>query len=134
MKGATFLAKITDGEQAKSDLHESIREHIGMLLNTRRGMTPHLPDYGLPDIHRVYVGLPRSIDQLAETIREVILRYEPRLEQVRVRRGGFAKDTFRATFLISGNVRDGSRVSKLTFRTEIHRDGSVRSELADRHG
>lgn len=62
----------------------SIRDHLGRLLNARQGNLRHLPDYGLPDITQIYHGLPYSVDELVASIRDGILRYEPRLCQVEV--------------------------------------------------
>lgn len=132
-RGFNFLHKIT-GESLRAtkeqDLAESVRENLLLLLNTRQGMTTHLPDYGLPDVHRVFQTLPRSLDELAVELEHVLGKFEPRLRNVVVRRKETAQDTFRVTYTITGEIRQGSTVSKLTFRTEVMRDGAVETKKA----
>ena len=62
----------------------SIKEHLGLLLNTRRGSIKHLPDYGLPDISEICDNMPESLDMLQKAIKETVEKYEPRLTRVRV--------------------------------------------------
>lgn len=127
-RGFNFLKKIM-GEHLRTKqaetLSESIRENLAHLLNARQGMVNHLPDYGLPDVHKMFQSLPKSLEALGAEIRDVIIKYEPRLKNVNVRLRQKAEDTFRATFIITAEVREGSRVSKLTFRTEVLRDGAA---------
>ena len=47
---------------------ESIREHLSILLNTRRGTVRHLPDYGLPDSSQVSM---RDRDSIANFGKEI---------------------------------------------------------------
>ncbi len=68
-----------------AEVRRSVQDHLTRLLNARRGSLRHLPDYGLPDIGPVYLGLPNTINDLVENIRTSIVRYEPRLLDVQVR-------------------------------------------------
>lgn len=127
-RGFNFLKKIMGESLRRQDaenLSESIRENLVHLLNARQGMVTHLPDFGLPDVHQMFQSLPKSLEALGADIRDVILKYEPRLQNVDVRLRQRAQDTFRATFIITAEVREGSRISKLTFRTEVLRDGAA---------
>jgi len=127
-RGFNFLKKIMGESLRQShaeNLSESIRENLVHLLNARQGMLPHMPDYGLPDVHKMFQSLPKSLEALGADIRDVIVKYEPRLKNVQVRLRQRAEDTFRATFIITAEVREGSRISKLTFRTEVLRDGAA---------
>lgn len=116
------------------DLAVSIQAHLTQLLNTRRGMTPHLHHYGLPDIHTIYYSLPGSLEKLAGEIRETILRYEPRLRKVKVELVSSAQDNFRVTYRISGEVVEGSSFSTLTFETEVLRDGRSKTSVVHHYG
>ena len=64
---------------------QSIREHLAILLNTRRGAIAHLPNYGLPDSTQVSVRDRISIARFGKEIEETVKKYEPRLIHVRVR-------------------------------------------------
>ncbi len=133
---ANILSAITGrtGEDWEDDLAVSIQAHLTQLLNSRRGMTPHLTHYGLPDIHYVYYSLPQSLEKLAGEIKDTITRYEPRLTAVAVSFVSASTDTFRATYRISGEVAEGSRVSRLTFETEVLRDGRAQTSLVTQYG
>ncbi|MDJ0838739.1 MAG: type VI secretion system baseplate subunit TssE [Acidobacteriota bacterium] len=135
-----FLSKITgramEGSRSE-DLAVSIQEHLVHLLNIRQGRTQHLEDYGLPDIHEIYYNLPGSLKNLAERIEKTIKKYEPRLSGVRVRqenRAGYDDDEFSVTYRITGEVVEGTRVSRLTFRTEVARDGHATMDLVKQYG
>jgi type VI secretion system protein len=66
------------------DIQFSIMDHLTRLLNARQGSMVHDPEYGLPDIGRIYQGLPYSVTELVDVIRKAILKYEPRLTRVDV--------------------------------------------------
>jgi len=135
-----FLSKITGkgmSHRGEEPIAISIQEHLVHLLNMRQGRTQHLEGYGLPDIHEIYFNLPGSLEVLATRIRETIERYEPRLTAVRVdqlEKPDRDADQFRVTYRISGQVIEGSSVSKLTFRTEVARDGRAITSLVRQYG
>ncbi len=134
MNDRGFFNKIARGPlEGRDDLAASIQTHLALLLNTRRGMTPHLRDYGLPDIHYVYYSLPQSLQKLAGEIKKTIEAYEPRLRKVEVALVSASTDTFRATYRISGEVVEGSKISSLTFQTEVRRNGRADTSLVTRH-
>ena len=103
----------------------------------RQGRTEHLDGYGLPDIHEIYFNLPGSLEVLAGRIKDTVARYEPRLTEVSVQllEGPDPDgDAFRVTYKINGLVVEGSHVSKLSFRTEVARDGRAVTSLVSRYG
>lgn len=67
-------------------LMESVRRHLGRLLNSRHGMSEALPDYGLPALSDLTVGSGGYVQRVQEAIRVAIEKYEPRLRRVRVGR------------------------------------------------
>ncbi len=69
------------GARARS---ESVMCHIQRLLTARQGCLGHLPDYGLPPLPALYQDVDYVATQLAEAVRRTLLRYEPRLVDVRV--------------------------------------------------
>lgn len=64
------------------DIIASIKTHLQFLLNIRQGSLHHLPDYGLPDLTTLYLGLPSSQRRLVQAIQHQIERYEPRLQHL----------------------------------------------------
>lgn len=66
------------------DLLKSIHDSLQRILNARQGVLGHLPDYGLPDLDSFYRELPYSEQDIAFSVKQVIEKYEPRLQNVRV--------------------------------------------------
>ena len=64
---------------------QSIKEHLSILLNTRRGSIPHLTDYGLPDTTQVSMKDRIAVSRFGKDIEEIVKKYEPRLVNVRVK-------------------------------------------------
>ena len=135
-----FLQKImgknfgdTSAEDSFENLVESIQSHMVLLLNTRQGMTVHLENYGLPDIHTVYHELPKSLDELGDQIRETLEIYEPRLSNIKVTLKKKPEDSFQASFHITGIVVRGSEASRITFQTDVLNDGSSKTMVVDRY-
>jgi type VI secretion system protein len=91
-------------------LRLSIVDHLTRLLNSRRGALAHLPEHGLPDIAQVYQGLPYSVDELVESIRRTIARFEPRLNRVDVRYEPVDKGNCVLQLEIDAYLGDGERV------------------------
>ena len=86
---------------------QSIREHLSILLNTRRGSLPHLPEYGLPDSSQVSMKDRIAISKFGRDIEETVRKYEPRLVHVRVRpmeHDPEAAAAFRLGFLLEARV------------------------------
>jgi type VI secretion system protein len=101
----------------------SIRNHLKMLLNTRRGSIVHLDDYGLPDITEIYQDMPDSLDLLGREIEKVIRKYEPRLENIKVMLVQKEdEDRFRATYLVESEMTRGD---SLHFRTRLNANGEM---------
>ena len=86
-------------------LRSSIVENIKMILQSRRGAIEHLPDFGLPDIRQIYFD-EGSIDSVPNLIRQSILKYEPRLQDVKVRRKDFDPHNLRLSLQIDAKIKD----------------------------
>lgn len=65
-------------------LMESVRKHLRRLLNARHGMSEALPDYGLPALTDLTVGSGNYVEQVRDSIRVAVEKYEPRLRRIRV--------------------------------------------------
>lgn len=103
---------------------EPVRTHLTLLLNTRQGAVPNLPDYGLPDVSSFYSDYPNSIGELRAHLERLIRKYEPRLRNARVRRLSADDRDFRVAFLISGEIdEDDGRAARVQYRTTISANG-----------
>lgn len=102
---------------------DPVRSHLTLLLNTRQGAIPNLPDYGLPDVSSFYSDYPASLGELRALIERLIKKYEPRLLNARVRLTGSDTREFRASFLITGEVQEGGETERVQYRTTISSSG-----------
>ncbi|WP_047609055.1 type VI secretion system baseplate subunit TssE [Rahnella aquatilis] len=62
----------------------SVLDNMQRILNCRAGTLAHLPDYGLPDMTQILQGLPGTAHQLMAALSGVLLKYEPRLKNIKV--------------------------------------------------
>lgn len=109
-----------------SNLYEAIKDHLVLLLNTRRGALRHLPDYGLPDLSTIYKGYPESLHYLGAEIKRTIERFDPRIMQVKVELVSSSPKMFEANYAITGYLRDANgRKTAVTFRTLISQGGQT---------
>ncbi len=107
-------------------LYEAIRDHMVVMLNTRRGSIAHLKDFGLPDLADIYKGYPESLHYLGAEIKRTIARYEPRLIHTKVELLSSADDHFEANYAITGYLkRPDGRTENVTFRTMISQGGKT---------
>ncbi len=118
----TIVGRFADGQPIgnvsfENQQVQSIQDHVSRLLNSRRGMVPYLPDYGLPDIQEMYQAAPNSVTFLGKEIKATLERYEPRLRRVEVIAQPSTSEDFRISFLIRGEVARGSRVRFFTVFT-----------------
>lgn len=102
---------------------DPVRTHLALLLNTRQGALPNLPDYGLPDVSSYYSGYPASLSSLRGLIQKLIEKYEPRLLSPRVRLLGSDNREFKASFLITGEIQEDGEATQVQYRTTISSTG-----------
>ncbi|MCW2457044.1 UNVERIFIED_ORG: type VI secretion system protein [Rahnella aquatilis] len=62
----------------------SVLDNLQRVLNTRAGSVAHLPDYGLPDMTQILQGMPGTSHELKTTLAAVLLKYEPRIQDIHV--------------------------------------------------
>jgi type VI secretion system lysozyme-like protein len=94
-----------DTMSEEEKLRRSIVENLKLVLQTRQGSVLHLPDFGIPDIRQIYFD-EGTIDSVPKKISETILKYEPRLVDVRVKKKDFDDKNLRVTLEISAKIKD----------------------------
>ncbi len=87
-------------------LRRSIIENLRMVLSTRQGSVQHLPDFGMPDILQLYFDSGNSIDPVKKQIRDIILKYEPRIDDVQVQKFDFDQEKMRISIKIIATIKD----------------------------
>lgn len=125
-------------ERGVSPLADSVRRHLGRLLNSRGGLSATCPDYGLPDLVSEFEAVVPQRHHLETLIEERIRKYEPRLrkEDVQVTYLGRGREPFIAHFEIRGRLvarmqdRTSSR-SGIAMQTRHDEEGLVIIERTD---
>jgi type VI secretion system protein len=102
--GLSFLDTLSEEKK----MRHSIVENLTMVLRSRRGSISHLPDFGLPDIMQAYIDSGYSFDTLKKDIRNTILKYEPRIANVRIETPQFDKDNMNIYLKIVVTIQDYS--------------------------
>ncbi len=87
-------------------LRYSIIENLRLVLATRQGSVLHLPDFGMPDILQLYFDSGNSIEPIKKVIRDVILKYEPRIGEVQIQNSDFDQENMRISLKIVAMIKD----------------------------
>jgi type VI secretion system protein len=98
----TDLDDLTEEQKLRSSIIENLR----MVLSTRQGSVQHLPDFGMPDILQLYFNSNNSIDPIKKEIRNVILKYEPRIADVEVHKTDFDQESMKITLKVVATIKD----------------------------
>jgi len=94
-------------------LRKSIVENLMIILSTRQGSVSHLPDFGMPDIMQTFINAGYTYEPLKKQIRETILKYEPRIANVRTEEPQFDKNDMRLFLKIVVTIKDFSETEIL---------------------
>ncbi|MGE5795382.1 MAG: type VI secretion system baseplate subunit TssE [Ignavibacteria bacterium] len=95
-----------DDLSEEQKLRSSIIENLRMVLSTRQGSVQHLPDFGMPDILQLYFDSGNSIDPVKREIKNVIMKYEPRIGDVQVQKSDFDQESMRITLKIIATIKE----------------------------
>lgn len=109
--------------QRHVDPVQSVIEHLQVLLNTCVGDSATVPDFGLTDFSDIVHELPHGVHKIQQTIRNVILKYEPRLRNVSVR---FipSEEALTLRFEVVARMADESR-SVVRLQTQMSSGGKI---------
>ncbi|MGE5679638.1 MAG: type VI secretion system baseplate subunit TssE [Bacillota bacterium] len=102
-------------------LRSSIIENLRMVLSARQGSVQHLPDFGMPDILQMYFESGNTIDPIKKELRDVILKYEPRISDVQVQKSDFDQESMRISIKIIASIKDN--MNKEVLLTEFSTTG-----------
>lgn len=120
-----------DPRSAPRWVGEPVRDHLTLLLNTRRGSVPNLDDYGMPDVSSFYSDYPASLTELRSEVERLIMKYEPRLGNVKVRLIESEHREFRVALLITGEIEEEGEPARVQYRTTFSSDGHAELSRED---
>ena len=98
----TELDQLTEEQKLRSSIIENLR----MVLSTRQGSVQHLPDFGMPDILQLFFNSDNSIEPIKKEIKNIILKYEPRIAEVQVQKTDFDQESMKITLKVIASVKD----------------------------
>jgi type VI secretion system protein len=107
------------------DERQSVLGNIRTLLNTREGDSPAIPDFGILDFSDLLHNFPDAAQHVQQSIRNTIMKYEPRLSGVRIRPLP-SYHPLKLAFEISAHGRDGKESATISIRTEIGPSGQAK--------
>jgi type VI secretion system protein len=125
--GRGLLSRIESEEGTSSrnvDASTSIVEHLRVLLNTRKGDSVTVPNFGVVDFTDLVHSFPSAVQTLQANIRATVLEYEPRLRNISVRHVP-DEDPLVLRFEITAQPADRNARGVLRFRTQMTPGGKV---------
>lgn len=122
-----------DNVRAVDDLSyivNSIINHLQRVLNTRQGSVPIADDYGMPDFTNYQgLGIDEEAKGVSEILRNMILKYEPRLHGAQVVYEPDKNDMLSLRFKLQTEIVHGrDEKSVVELETVISSEGKVRVE------
>ena len=108
-------------------LERSITDHLRYMLNTRQGSVQIADDYGIEDFTNLISEFSSSsIEEIQNSVRSVILKYEPRLSDIRVIYQENRKNfTNGLAFRLESIVRFKESEIPVVFETILEPDGKI---------
>lgn len=109
-------------------IRDSVLLHLQRILNTRQGNVPIADDYGIPDFLDFLSATPESMQGMERTIRQVIQKYEPRLESIRVQFIRGDENILSLRFQIFARLSTESK-TQVYFETVVDSGGKIRVKI-----
>lgn len=108
-------------------LERSITNHLRKMLNTRQGSVQIADDYGIPDFTDLLSELnPRTIEDIQNSVRQIILKFEPRLADIRVIHEEKKQNLVSGlVFRLESKVRFKENEVPVVFETILEPDGKI---------
>ncbi len=104
-------------------LMDSVRDHLGRLLNARHGMSEAMPDYGLPAMTDLTIGSGDYVQRVQEAVRVAIEKYEPRLRRVHVTRVDDEDSAHRLVFRVDAVLMSQTGEHRVCYETQVASSG-----------
>lgn len=121
-----LLSRVGSSDPSRTlDEVESITANLVSILNTREGDSPAASDFGLTDLSDLLHNFPDATQFVVRSIRDTIMKYEPRLKNVRVRAVESA-DPLKMAYEITARIENDNRRGILRLRTEIGPSGQAK--------
>ena len=108
------------------DVIQSIKYHLELILNTRKGSTLIDADFGVPDFTNLVGGLSgESTSSIERAIEHMIKKYEPRFIQSSVELQPNEQGVLSMQFKISGVVKVNNKDTPIRLSANVNSSGKV---------
>ena len=108
------------------DVIQSIKYHLELILNTRKGSTLIDADFGVPDFTNLVGGLSgESTSSIERAIEHMIKKYEPRFIQSSVELQPNEQDVLSMQFKISGVIKVNNKDTPIRLSANVNSSGKV---------
>lgn len=97
--------------QAHTDLVMSIKQNLSLVLNTRPGGSLSTPELGIVDLNDAMMDSSELNLAICQSIRNCILRYEPRITELTITAGSGENSPLMLHFRIIANIQEGNAMS-----------------------
>lgn len=123
-----LLSRLGSDDPARPvDEVASILGNLRVILNTRVGDSPAVPDFGIVDFCDLVHDFPDAAQAIQRSIRATLAAYEPRLCNVRVRMVP-SEDPLKLVFEVTARLTHDRRRGLVRVRTEVSPGGRVHVE------
>jgi type VI secretion system protein len=103
----------------------SVLRHLQKVLNTRQGGVQIAEDFGMPDLTDYMRGYPASLRDVEKSLRQTIIKYEPRLKSVRVKFVPQEEDVLSINFQIVARLAGDYPDQPVVFESQMGPDGKI---------
>lgn len=112
-------------ERRYARMVNSIIGHLQRMLNTHQGSVPIADDYGIPDITNAPgEGFLETTKRIERTLQQVIMKYEPRLTNVRLSLLSDKDEVLTLRFKMEAVLME-DRSTPVVFETVVSSEGKV---------
>ncbi len=118
------------GHNAIEQEKTSICNHLHRLLNSRCESLTHRPDFGMPDIAELYLGMPYSSEALMITMSYAVEQFEPRLRRPKIREFDIKPGQGQIHYELTGTTMSGQA---LRFIVSCCRSGNVEIRTSEEY-
>ena len=103
----------------------SVLRYLQKVLNTRQGGVQIAEDFGMPDLTDYLRGYPASLREVEKSLRQTIIKYEPRLKSVRVKFVPQEENLLSLNFQIVARLAGGYPDQPVIFESQLGSDGKI---------
>lgn len=121
-----LTGELEDVKHSEEDaLYVSIANNLSNIFSTNVGSSEACLDYGKPELNDINLGLEESLTNISEAFTHSILKYEPRLYDVKVKALASSQNLSKIHISIVGHMRADNQEHQVEYTAFIVGDGII---------